>query len=85
MAGNLSSVHWMKDAACKGYDLRMFTSFDRATIDAALAVCAGCPVKKPCLIDGFDTPFVRGGTTRYERLMKTWRRIVDVEESNFDW
>lgn len=84
MAENLSSVHWMRNAACRGMDTRLFTSFDPASIDEAKDVCRGCTVKRECLLDGFDTPFVRAGTTRFERLSKIWHRIDHVGESNFD-
>lgn len=84
MAGNLKKYHWMVDALCREKPMEWFVSFDKQLNNKAKAVCATCPVKKPCLVDGFDTPYVRAGLTKYERMMKLWHRIEDVEESNFD-
>lgn len=85
MSDNLQKVHWMKDAACKDYPTKLFTSFDPELNTQAKEICKSCKVKNPCLMDGFDTPFIRAGLTRYERLQKIWRRIDSPEESNFDY
>lgn len=84
MSGNLKKNHWLADAACKDKPSKWFIGFDKIENNMAKAVCATCPVKKPCLIDGFDTPFIRAGLTKYERLLKLWHRVDSMEESNFD-
>lgn len=85
MSNKLSKNHWRADANCKDADTKIFTSFDPAVNAKAKAMCKTCPVQKPCLIDGFDTPWIVAGMTRYERLMKVWHRIDDEADSNFEY
>lgn len=77
-------MHWLADAACRDKPTAWFITFDKADNNRAKAVCLNCPVKRECLIDGFDTPFIRAGMSKYDRLLKIWHRIDSVEESNFD-
>lgn len=84
MSGNLKKYHWMLDASCKDQPTEWFVSFEKELNDKGRAVCATCPVKRPCLIDGFDSPYIRAGLSKYERLVKIWHRIDSTEDSNFD-
>lgn len=85
MSRNLSKNHWLKQANCKDVGTKIFTSFDRESIEQAKALCRTCPVKTPCLVENFDTPWVVAGMSRFERLSKIWHRIEDEEENNFDY
>jgi hypothetical protein len=67
---------WMAEAACAGTDTNLFFPGPNAKADqaAAKAVCAGCPVRDPCLAEalygpqaGSDDAGVFGGTTPAER------------------
>lgn len=41
---------WAEAAACQGKAALMFPDLhDTAAVDAARAVCKGCPVRQPCL------------------------------------
>jgi WhiB family transcriptional regulator, redox-sensing transcriptional regulator len=67
---------WRKRAACQGIDVETFYPASEDDVDAAEAkeVCAGCPVRQPCLeyaLVNREREGVWGGTTERER-----RRIV---------
>lgn len=85
--------NWVEDAACAGQPLAVFypekaptnapignehrAHYNRHRFDAALRVCAGCPVKEKCLQDAVDMGDlwgVRGGTTPGERERLVGRR-----------
>lgn len=67
---------WRTSAACRGMEPATFfpSKGNHPGIKAALEVCAGCPVKAPCLeealavssFDGGDIG-IRGGTTGLDR------------------
>jgi len=62
---------WVVQAACRGMDPAIFLPDDRRPLDAARAVCAGCPVREPCLAEAVADPSIRGvwaGTTFEERV-----------------
>ena len=64
------SPTWFLQAACRGMDPAIFFPENDPGPGEALAVCAVCPVRQPCLEDAYqnnDTG-VRGGTTW------SWRR-----------
>jgi hypothetical protein len=70
---------WHQDAACRGTDVELFYSEDESDERRALAVCAGCPVREPCLAQAMADrePFgVWGGTTgrRRRRIFRAARR-----------
>jgi WhiB family redox-sensing transcriptional regulator len=61
---------WMRDAVCRGMDPNLFMPErgDYWTMQAAKAVCAGCPVKEPCLELGMYEKFgIWGGMTEKDR------------------
>jgi WhiB family redox-sensing transcriptional regulator len=67
---------WMAEAACAGTDTNLFFPGpnDKADQAAAKAVCAGCPVRDPCLDEALHGPQaasddagIFGGTTPAER------------------
>ena len=62
----------LRDAACGDQDLELFypDPGDLETERAAKQVCAGCPVKQPCLemaLATGDQHAILGGTTPQER------------------
>lgn len=79
---------WVAEAACRTVDPELFFTADlrtgrwsrqqKATIDEAKDVCAGCPVQEQCLAHAMDTrqAGIWGGTTEGERdaLRRTRRR-----------
>jgi WhiB family transcriptional regulator, redox-sensing transcriptional regulator len=69
---------WQQRAACRNTDPNLFFTPDGPEptlakgnrIAAALAICAGCPVRKACLADAVaadDRFAIRGGTTPEDR------------------
>jgi len=66
---------WWEHAACAGMDLDVFFPTRQSDDDyaQARAVCAGCPVRRECLVDAMDTELpssrygMRGGRTPVER------------------
>lgn len=63
---------WVARAACRGGDTRLFFPGhpDREPVTAAKAVCARCPVLRPCLAWALSHPGERGiwgGLTEAER------------------
>lgn len=60
---------WRKLAACRDEDPELFFAWDEDDIDAAKAICAGCPVIRPCLDYALkhEKEGVWGGTTEDER------------------
>jgi WhiB family transcriptional regulator, redox-sensing transcriptional regulator len=58
---------WRKSAACRGFSELMF---DPRKVEAAKAICAGCPVVERCRLEAIDTMStfgVWGGLTEQER------------------
>lgn len=73
----ISTDHaWHADAACLGADPEVFFPVKGGTVDAAIAICQGCPVREPCKEAGRDELYgVWGGTSvedrRAERMGRT--------------
>ena len=72
--GGAWSLNWQSRAACRDADPELFFPVSRAEqqSSAALAVCAGCPVRQQCLLDELRFPSpqqhgVRGGMTAAAR------------------
>ena len=67
---------WRKRAACRGIDVELFYPVTEDEADAlpAKEICAGCPVRQPCLEHALahrEREGVWGGCTERER-----RRIL---------
>ncbi|HVC14726.1 MAG TPA: WhiB family transcriptional regulator [Acidimicrobiales bacterium] len=67
---------WRKRAACRGIDVEIFfpETDEDADVEAAKAVCEGCPVRQACLEHALahrEREGVWGGATERER-----RRIL---------
>jgi WhiB family redox-sensing transcriptional regulator len=70
-----SVVAWWQEAACRGASPSLFYATHRADHSGeALAICATCPVREPCLASALreeaHTAFVygvRGGLTASQR------------------
>ena len=61
---------WRAQAAFRGMDPELFfpQRGDQRSVNAAKAVCAGCPVRAPCLADGLTTRHgIWGGLSERER------------------
>lgn len=72
---------WMARAACADADLSLFFPEQKrgyhaiSVVQAALAVCAGCPVRPECLEYGLSERFgVWGGTTEGKRRHIRYQR-----------
>ena len=77
------SADWRDRAACRGMDLELFFPVGNAgpallQIGQAKQVCAGCPVRMPCLqwaLDSGQEAGVWGGTSEDERRALRSRRM----------
>ena len=60
---------WRYSAACIGMALDVFFPASEDACDEAKAVCATCPVRRPCLGDAMRNGLegIWGGTTERER------------------
>lgn len=83
MSENLKESHWTREAKCN-FDTR-FLSFDLDEVEKMKSLCSSCPVKQECIkwTEEIDGHFVSAGTSRYDRKVLQWKRIDDVNESNF--
>jgi hypothetical protein len=77
-------MSWADDAACLGEDTELFFPgpYDKEQTAVALAICAGCRVKKECLDESMDllTHYdlgIRGGMTAQARKRERKRRALD--------
>ena len=74
---------WVAQAACRACP-EVFYTHKRTTlrdIEVGLALCQGCPVRKPCLREALehDEPWgIWGGTTEEQRA---WARAGDGQPS----
>jgi WhiB family redox-sensing transcriptional regulator len=70
-----TDVSWMADARCRGLETALFYPSEESHADAALAICAKCSVREPCLryaLDEREQFGIWGGTT--ERQRRSLRR-----------
>lgn len=68
---------WQQDAACRDADPEMFFSNDDAQQEAAMAMCAACPVRTECLEHALSTREsygIWGGTDEHDRKRLIRRR-----------
>lgn len=69
---------WMAAAACRGADTNLFFHERWECIsEEALAICAGCAVRKPCLdyaLDNNETHGTWGGTSGRQRQKMRMRK-----------
>ena len=68
---------WSARAACHGLDPRIFFPADDDEAGPALAICARCPVREPCLeyaLGEREREGVWGGCTERERRRLIRRR-----------
>jgi WhiB family redox-sensing transcriptional regulator len=45
----MQAPEWTEEASCRGMDPAVFFPSDGTGVQEAAAICAGCPVKAPCL------------------------------------
>ncbi|MDF1594847.1 MAG: WhiB family transcriptional regulator [Acidimicrobiia bacterium] len=73
---------WRELAACAGREDDLFfpvNEAEKSFVNAAKAVCAGCPVKADCLayaIETGQTEGIWGGLTSMERRMERRRWVA---------
>lgn len=70
---------WQQDAACRDADPDLFFTNDEEHHQAALALCAACPVRQQCLEHALATrePYgIWGGADEHERKRLMRRRRV---------
>lgn len=68
------NLSWRQKAACRGVDPEIFYPVSDEEAEASKAICAGCPVRQPCLefaLVSREKDGVWGGATERER-----RRIL---------
>jgi WhiB family transcriptional regulator, redox-sensing transcriptional regulator len=76
----------VRDAACGDQDPELFypDPYDLATEQAARQVCAGCPVREPCLemaLATGDQHAILGGTTPQERVrLRRHRQVTHARQ-----
>jgi WhiB family redox-sensing transcriptional regulator len=64
-------TEWMAQGACREYPPEVFFPADSLGVDAARAICAGCPVREPCLEYALENRVehgVWGGTSERARV-----------------
>lgn len=81
--GLLSNVAWMAQAKCIDEDHRLFLSYDIENINQAKKICMDCTVKFECMDQYFDVSCVAGGLSYLERLMHIWKKVENIDESNW--
>lgn len=75
---------WRAHAACRGVDTNVFFPERGQSLEPALRICAGCPVRDHCLEEALGAsiawkyvPGVWGGTSeRQRRQMRHQRRLA---------
>jgi WhiB family redox-sensing transcriptional regulator len=80
---DVANEPWRTRAACSGTDPELFFAGDPASVESARALCAGCPVRNPCLQDALalgEMHGVWGGMPEGQRrrLIRSRRRQVRV-------
>ncbi len=78
---------WRTRAACDGTDPELFFAGDTASVEAARALCAGCPVRAQCLEAALDLGEMHGvwggmAEGQRRRLIRSQRRRQRVEASD---
>jgi len=71
------AARWREVAACRGADLNLFFPGRGESAEPARRVCAGCPVRKPCLdyaLGSGTTAGVWGGLAERDRRALRSRR-----------
>lgn len=66
----MANDEWRDDARCRGTDIEVFYSEDPGLQAQALALCASCPVRLPCLESAMalrEVFGVWGGTAEGQR------------------
>lgn len=72
-----TSHDWHEQAACAGVDPAPFFSSDDIEQQHALSICAGCPVREPCLefaLRHGERIGIWGGMREHDRLQLTRQR-----------
>jgi len=86
-----TDLSWQDKANCRGCDVEAFYFADgergmhyKAKAEAALRVCANCPVKLECLkdaVDRDDRHSIQGGTTPKDRgVLVTGQKNLPLEQ-----
>lgn len=81
--GRPSNNGWFARAACAGADHSLFIGYVVSQLDAAASICEACPVRAECLATYMHTDCVSGGFSYYERLLRSWKKVGSVDESNW--
>lgn len=81
--GRLSNHDWFTRAACSGADHSLFIGYVIDRLSIATDICKPCPVKAECLAAHAHSDCVSGGFSYYERLLRSWKKVGSVNESNW--
>ena len=76
----MSADHWLRRGNCAKADPDVMFPEPRESADEALAICASCPVRTPCLVralEARDRHGVWGATAPRERraMIEAWKDI----------
>jgi WhiB family redox-sensing transcriptional regulator len=79
-----SQPAWRREALCGDHPLALFYPERGQSNKPGLAVCAACPVRRPCLAEALDDPTLdhgtRGGMTARARVAARKAQAVDGTE-----
>ncbi|MEU6859397.1 WhiB family transcriptional regulator [Glycomyces sp. NPDC046736] len=79
-AYRMSGDDWLRQGNCADAELDTMYPEPREPVDAALAMCAACPVRTPCLVralEARDRHGVWGNTAPRERraMIEVWKEV----------
>jgi WhiB family redox-sensing transcriptional regulator len=74
---------WLEAGRCRDYPAEVFFPSHGAGVEVARRICAGCPVREPCLAYALAhriTQGIWGGTS--ERQRRDLRRLPGVDQTS---
>jgi hypothetical protein len=82
-------VSWLQKAVCHNdKNSNYWLSYELNKIEYAKNGCAKCTVKKQCLLNSDisdkETAGVIAGISEYERKLKLWKKVNDINGNNWE-
>ncbi|THV43270.1 WhiB family transcriptional regulator [Glycomyces buryatensis] len=80
----MSADDWLREGNCADAEPDLMYPEPREPVDEALALCASCPVRTPCLVralEARDRHGVWGATAPRERraMMEVWKDMAPID------